>query len=101
MPYQIEFAPSAEREFKKLPKAVQTPLAREIDSLSTNPHPDGAEKIAQIDHCYRIRQGDYRIIYVVHDSVLVVLVVRIGNRREVYKNMPLLKKLVKQWESHR
>jgi mRNA interferase RelE/StbE len=98
MAYQIEVAPRAQRELKKLPKTVQVMLAKEIDTLATDPYPSGVEKIAQVDRCYRVRQGDYRIIYVVHDARLIVLVVRVGNRREVYKNLPALKKLVSEWE---
>lgn len=99
MPHKIEFAPSAAREFNKLPRSVQITLKQEIDSLSTNPYPDKVEPITDIAHCYRIRKGDYRIIYVVYDSRLIVLVTRIGDRKDVYKKMsPALKKIISQWE---
>lgn len=85
MPYKITFAPSAAREFKKLPKELQQRLRPAIDSLATEPRPPGVIKLTGQADLYRIREGDYRIVYTVEDGVLVVLVVAIGDRKEIYR----------------
>lgn len=85
MAYRIEFAPRAEREFKKLPRPVQVRLKTRIDTLAENPRPQGVEALSGEDRLYRIRAGDYRIIYAIQDEVLLVLVIRVGHRREVYR----------------
>ena len=55
--------------------------------LADNPRPRGVEKLEGRENRYRIRVGDYRVIYEIHDEVLLVLVVRIGHRREVYRGL--------------
>jgi mRNA interferase RelE/StbE len=60
-------------------------IGARIDSLSKNPRPSGSEKLQGADGLYRVRQGDYRIIYTIKDATLVVVVITIGNRREVYR----------------
>jgi mRNA interferase RelE/StbE len=81
--YEIKFRPSAKREFKKLPSDIQQRIAPKIDALADNPRPFGCSRLTGMD-AYRIRVGDYRIIYEIRDAELVVLVVRIAHRREVY-----------------
>ena len=83
--YRIEFAPRAEREFHALSRDVQRRLAPRIDSLGRDPRPRGAKKMAGEDELYRLRVGDYRVLYQIRDRLLVVLVVTIGHRREVYR----------------
>lgn len=83
MPYQVQFWPSASREMKKLSGDIQRRLLTRIESLSIEPRPPGCSKLTGMD-AYRIRVGDYRVVYEIHDSVLVVLVIRIAHRREVY-----------------
>ena len=56
-----------------------------IDALSDNPHPHGASKLKGADELWRIRVGDYRIVYEIHHRVLLVLVVRVAHRREAYR----------------
>ncbi|MDH4304231.1 MAG: type II toxin-antitoxin system RelE/ParE family toxin [Nitrospira sp.] len=85
MLYQIEFSRQADRQFRNLPSQIQQRLKSRIDSLSTTPCPHGSEKLSGVDQLYRIRVGDYRIIYAVEDNRLIVLVVKIGHRREVYR----------------
>jgi mRNA interferase RelE/StbE len=86
VPYDIRFKPSAAKELAKLPRAVQRRIAPAIEGLATSPRPPGAEKLTGQD-AWRIRVGDYRIVYAIEDRVLVVLVLHIGNRREVYKKL--------------
>lgn len=88
MRYRIEFSPKAEREFKKLPRPVQVRLKTRIDVLAEEPLPPGAEKLSGEDRLFRIRVGDYRIIYANEDEVLLVLVVKVGHRRDVYRGLP-------------
>ena len=82
--YRLEFTPGADRQFRKLPKQVQARLRPHLDALTYNPRPPGVEKLTGIKG-YRLRVGDYRILYEVRDEVLLVLVVRVGHRREVYR----------------
>lgn len=85
MSYRIEFIPAAARSFKKLPGSVQNRIEPRIDSLAANPRPHGVEKLAGHENRYRIRAGEYRIIYVLNDSLRLVTVAVIGHRREVYR----------------
>ena len=87
MAYRIEFKPSAGKELSGLPKNIQKRIAAKIDALADNPRPREVEKLEGSEHRYRIRVGDYRIIYEVRDEVLLILVVRIGHRREVYRRL--------------
>ena len=86
--YTIEVAPAAERALKALPKPIQTQIVRRIDKLAIEPRPHGVEKLTGEDHLYRIRSGNYRILYEIHDRKLLVLVVKIGDRKEVYRRWP-------------
>ncbi|MEW6126657.1 MAG: type II toxin-antitoxin system RelE/ParE family toxin [Acidobacteriota bacterium] len=83
--YKIEFSRKAERDFKNLEKSVQTRLKPKIDSLAKNPRPSGVKKLEGEEDLYRVRVGDYRIIYQIQDDKLIVLVVKIGDRKEIYK----------------
>ncbi len=85
MRYTIEFRPAAARDFRKLSADVRPRLAKKIDALATTPRPNGAKKLAGETELYRVRVGDYRIIYQVEDARLVVLVVRVGHRRDAYR----------------
>ena len=87
MSYTIEFSHRAARQFKDLPKQVQVRLKTRIDALSENPRPRGVEKLKGEDDLYRIRVGNYRVIYQVKDKALIVLIVKIGDRKEVYQRI--------------
>lgn len=85
MVYRIEFRPAAYREFKKLNRDIQERVAGKIDSLAGNPRPRHSEKLTGGKNRYRLRTGDYRIVYEIRDERLIVLVVRVAHRREVYR----------------
>jgi mRNA interferase RelE/StbE len=85
--YRVELTPAAARALRKLTAEVRRRIARKIDALATQPRPADATKLEGEEGLYRVRVGDYRIIYSVHDDVLLVLVVRIGHRSEIYKVM--------------
>ncbi len=84
MEYTVLLKPSVVREMKKLPQDIKIRIAERIDRLEKEPRPADCLKM-QGDNLYRIRVGDYRIIYQVQDTVLVVLVVKVGNRRDAYR----------------
>ena len=85
MTYSVEFKRSAMRQLKRLPKNIQRRIADAIDRLADNPRPHGYIQMETDDTLYRVRVGDYRIIYEIIDNKLVILVIRIGHRREVYR----------------
>ena len=82
--YSIEIKRSAARELAELPKQDRLRVIARIEQLAHDPRPSGSEKLSGQER-YRGRQGDYRILYEIHDHVLLVMVVRIGHRREVYR----------------
>jgi mRNA interferase RelE/StbE len=85
--YRIEFTPRAEREFKSLDGSVRGRIKQRIDSLAENPFPSGIKKIEGEEELYRLRVGDYRVLYQVKGRILLVLIVRIGHRRDVYRRI--------------
>jgi len=85
MPYRIVILPRAHRELAKLPHPAAERIARAIDALGHQPRPPGVRKLAGDDDLWRVRVGEYRVIYQIQDAVLLVLVVRIGHRRDIYK----------------
>lgn len=85
MGYSIEYTSAAVRALRKLDRGTQRRLLARIEALENNPRPTGAVKLAGHE-AYRIRAGDYRVIYAIADERLIVLVVEIGHRREVYRD---------------
>ncbi len=85
MTYTIEFSRAAEKQLYDLQNVDQKRIAKKIDKLASNPFPSGHEKLKGSDEFYRIRQGDYRIIYSIFEKKLTILIVKIGHRREVYR----------------
>ncbi len=82
--YRVLIKPSAAREIDGIPKKERQRITRRIQSLSEEASPRGCEKLCGEDK-YRIRQGDHRVIYSVSDRDLTVIVVKVGHRREVYR----------------
>ena len=82
--YKILIKPSAVKELEALPRKDRQRVVSRIQGLARTPRPVGCEKLSGSDR-YRVRQGDYRIIYSIEDVELVVLVVRVGHRRDVYR----------------
>lgn len=83
--YRVELTPAAARALRKLTAEIRRRIARRIDALATQPRAADAAKIEGGEGLLRVRVGDYRIIYTVHDDVLLILVVRIGHRTDIYK----------------
>jgi mRNA interferase RelE/StbE len=83
--YEIRLTKRVERQLSKLVPEVQIRLQIAIDALDENPRPDGVKKLKGKDNQYRIRVGDYRIIYTIEDQILLIVVVQLGARSDVYK----------------
>lgn len=85
--YAVALKPSVEATLSELPRKDQKLIGKRIDALATNPRPRGVEKLQGSDELYRVRSGDYRIIYQIEDAVLKVLVIKIGQRGDVYRGL--------------
>jgi mRNA interferase RelE/StbE len=85
MAYAIQFKPAALRQFEKLSRDVQKRIAAKIADLSGNPFPAGCKRLSGVPDAWRIRAGDYRIVYQVRREVLLVLILTVGHRRDVYR----------------
>ena len=82
--YSIEFGKSVEKDLSKIPQQDQIRILQKIRGLTINPRPPTSKKLSG-QELYRVRQGNYRIVYEIKDELLVILIVRVGNRKEVYK----------------
>jgi mRNA interferase RelE/StbE len=83
--YRVELRPAALRDLRKLEFAVRRRIGAAIDELAQTPRPVGVEKLQGQENRYRVRVGEYRILYEIEDRALLILVVRVGHRREVYR----------------
>ena len=82
--YSLIIKKSAERELRTVPKKDLSRIVDRVQGLAPNPRPPGSEKLSG-EEWYRIRQGDYRIVYAIDDEARIVEIVKIGHRREVYR----------------
>lgn len=82
--YDLRIKPSAGKELENLPRKDRIRISRKIRELAAEPRPHGCEKLSPEDK-YRIRQGNYRVVYSIDDEKHIVLVVKIGHRKEVYR----------------
>ncbi|HOJ03476.1 MAG TPA: type II toxin-antitoxin system RelE/ParE family toxin [Bacteroidota bacterium] len=85
MSYTIELRPAAIRDLRDLPQGILRRITGKIDSLADNPRPPGVEKLTGSENSYRVRVGDYRILYQILDNIVLVIVVKIRHRREAYR----------------
>jgi mRNA interferase RelE/StbE len=85
--YKIEFKRSAAKAFRKIPKSDQKRIADKIDSLSENLPDPAITKMKGDNPFHRIRVGDYRIIYEIHGDILLIVILKIGHRKEVYRRL--------------
>lgn len=83
-PYKIVFKKSVAKDLKKIPKKSVSKILKVIQSLADNPRPPKVKKLSGQDR-YRMRQGNYRILYSIEDRELVITVVKVGDRRDVYR----------------
>jgi len=85
MAYSIQFKPAALRQFERLPLQVQRRIGVKIELLREDPTPAGCKRLIGLDDTWRIRIGDYRVVYQLQRRILMVLVLKIGHRREAYR----------------
>ncbi|MBI4716869.1 MAG: type II toxin-antitoxin system RelE/ParE family toxin [Planctomycetes bacterium] len=84
--YEIRISTSAEREMKHLPRSVHDRIVAAILALEADPRPRGCKRLRG-SNAYRMRVGDYRVLYTVDDRARVVRLAAVGNRRDVYRNL--------------
>ena len=82
--YNLLIKASAAKELEALPRKDRTRIAAKIEGLADNPRPPGSEKLSG-EEKYRLRQGDYRVLYSIQDTSTTVTIVKIGQRREIYR----------------
>ena len=83
--YSLHWRKSTRKDLRTIPRKDVRRIVSAVSALVDNQRPDGATKLKGSDCAYRIRIGDYRVIYEIYDEKLVVEVVRVGNRRDVYR----------------
>ena len=83
--YKIEVTKSAEKQLRKITKRDRAPVVEAMSCLSSDPRPKGCRKLRGYETIYRIRVGRYRIVYEIYDKKIVVVVLKIGHRKDVYR----------------
>ena len=82
--YELKFTPAAIRNWRKFPLLVQQQIAPHLDGLSSDPRPPGVKKLKGFQNLYRIRTGDYRVIYEIEDSSKTIWITKIMDRKDEY-----------------
>ena len=82
--YNIEIKKSASKELSKLPKKELKSVINKIKNLSADPRPTGSKKLSG-DEKYRVRVGNHRVLYTIEDEKLVIYIVKVGHRKDIYK----------------
>lgn len=85
MTYRVQISPAALRQLRKLDPPARRRIQAAIELLGNEPRPSGAKKLVGGEGEWRVRTGDYRIVYEMHDNVLLVLVLAVGHRRDIYQ----------------
>ncbi|MBA2731950.1 MAG: type II toxin-antitoxin system RelE family toxin [Pyrinomonadaceae bacterium] len=83
--YKIEWKHSAVKELRNLPKDAVVRILKAVEQLPDSPYPVGVRKLVGSEHSYRLREGSYRIIYTVSSSSLIIEIIRVGHRKDVYE----------------
>jgi mRNA interferase RelE/StbE len=84
--YKVSIKNSALKEIQQIPKPFRIKIIETIDSLAVNPRPSGVKKLENFKNSYRVRVGQYRIVYEIEDRQLLIEVIKVANRKEVYRN---------------
>ncbi|WP_420635304.1 type II toxin-antitoxin system RelE family toxin [Candidatus Palauibacter sp.] len=83
--YDVEISRTAEKQLRKLPRADQERIARKMSALADDPFPTGTRKLTGYEDVFRVRAGRYRILYSVAEAALIIIVLKVGHRRDVYR----------------
>jgi len=86
-PYIVQYDPKALKELTKIDKPAARRIVKAIDALGGDPRPSGARPLVGYSDLWRIRVGDYRVVYTVRDAELVVLALRVAHRSTAYRNL--------------
>ena len=82
--YKVEWKRAAVKELRALPTEAIERILKAVEQLAMNPYPVGVRKLVGAEHNYRIREGNYRVIYTVTAATLVIEVIRVGHRKDIY-----------------
>ncbi len=82
---EIEISRTAEKQLKKLPTDDQLRVVRAVLALAEEPHPRGSRRLSGYDDVFRVRVGRYRVLYSVFESRLVIIILKVGHRKDVYR----------------
>ena len=85
MKYRVDMAPAAQRQLRKLDPQARRRVQGTIDLLAENPRPPAAKLLMNSEGAWRVRIGDYRVVYDIEDSRLIILILSVAHRREVYR----------------
>lgn len=83
--YKVEWKNSAKKELKRLPRQVIAKVISAVEKLPDNHYPAGSKKLVGTEHTYRLRTGDYRIVYSIQNDRLIIEIIRVAHRKDVYK----------------
>lgn len=86
--FEIEWKASAKKELKKIDKVEIPKILNEIEKLSLEPYPKNHKKILGTEHIFRIKIGNYRVIYSIENGRLLIEIIRVRHRKEVYRKFP-------------
>lgn len=81
------FTRVARKAFERLPRAASDAIERHIEALRLDPRPDGCRKLTGADDLWRIRVGDYRVVYSIEDRRVVITIIRIAHRKDIYRGL--------------
>jgi mRNA interferase RelE/StbE len=84
--YRLEYKKSIDKDLRKLPQDIRKQIVSKILKLSVQPYPSGNTKLRGTTNLYRIRHTNYRIIYQVNGDKLIILIIKVGHRKEVYRD---------------
>ncbi len=84
-PYSLSLLPAARRDLRKLPSDVHDRIEATMSLLESNPRPPGCRKLVGFKNEWRLRVGDYRVLYIIDDDQSLVIVARVAHRREAYR----------------
>lgn len=101
MVYAVQFLETAVEELTELSQVAQRQILKRIEGLKTVPRPAGVKQLKGPEKFLRLRVGDYRVVYLIEGKQLVVLVVKIGDRKDVYEHGEVLTRRVKAWRQIR
>ena len=85
--YELQYRQSVDKDLRKLPDSVRSAVVQKIRLLATNPRPTGSVKLRGSKDLYRIRSTDYRILYEIDDGKITILIVKVGHRKNVYRDV--------------